>query len=308
MFVGFIFKILPVMSPPPPSVSLKVFSEIKAKIEDTDVASVGIYESQANEALLIAQKTSSEFENIIKEGSLGETLGQEATLGKLLELKEHSESTFWHSLFVMYESSRFCGVLLSRHREAALGEISAKRLNLLCLSLLTGALLHDVGKILVPREVLHKNGGLNEKEFEEMKGHTVLGLDKLVAPDQRKKFKNATKDNPGDYVLKKLFDGVLYHHENWNGSGYPHEIADDEIPLLAAIIRLMDSVEAALQVNPLSRRPYDADRSGTNPKKTLLEIDSRFGTWYSPVLQIPFREYCDTFFKEYISLEDFSKI
>lgn len=88
--------------------------------------------------------------------------------------------------------------------------------------------LHDVGKIGVPESILQKTGRLTDEEFAIIKRHPVMGYE-ILKPIAS---------------LREVLDGVLYHHENPNGSGYPSGIQGDEIPLFARIIHVVDVFDA----------------------------------------------------------------
>jgi putative nucleotidyltransferase with HDIG domain len=98
-----------------------------------------------------------------------------------------------------------------------------------------GALLHDVGKIGIGDYVLHKPTLLTEAEFILIKQHTLLGA-KLLEPLN---------------LDPTIFAVVLSHHENYDGSGYPHGLKGEEIPRVARIVRIADAYEALT-----SDRPY----------------------------------------------------
>ncbi len=89
-------------------------------------------------------------------------------------------------------------------------------------------MVHDIGKILVPKEILNKKGRLNDKEYELIKKHPVWAYDTLNNSEELK--------NIGKYVL--------YHHERWDGNGYPKGIKGDEIPIISQIIMTADSWDA----------------------------------------------------------------
>jgi len=91
-----------------------------------------------------------------------------------------------------------------------------------------GALLHDVGKIGVPDSILLKPGKLTEEEWQTMRNHTLIGY-KMIS---RIGFLNGAADI------------VLYHHERWDGRGYPYGIAGEDIPLGARIFSVIDSFDA----------------------------------------------------------------
>ena len=96
-------------------------------------------------------------------------------------------------------------------------------------------LLHDIGKISIPDNILSKPGKLDPSEWEIMKDHTVYGFNILKAADE--------------YSNLALY--ALSHHENYDGSGYPNGLSKDEIPLFARIITVVDAYEAMT-----SNRPY----------------------------------------------------
>lgn len=123
-------------------------------------------------------------------------------------------------------------------------------------------LLHDIGKIGVPDHVLKKAGKLTDAEFELVKQHPAIGYEIL------KHLQNL------DYVLP----GVLHHHEQVDGSGYPHGLAGDEIPLAARILAVADSYDAMT-----SSRPY---RPGMPTEKAEAILSAGDGSqWDSVCLQ-----------------------
>ncbi len=95
--------------------------------------------------------------------------------------------------------------------------------------------LHDIGKIGVPDQVLHKPGRLLPHEWAEIQRHPEIGAGILVKSRQ----------------LKKVAEIVLYHHERWDGKGYPEGLKGEAIPLGSRIIALCDAVDAMT-----SERPY----------------------------------------------------
>jgi energy-coupling factor transport system substrate-specific component len=98
----------------------------------------------------------------------------------------------------------------------------------------TAALLHDVGKIGIPDAILRKPGRLSEDEFSILKQHVALG--------------DAIVRNLNDAEVVRA--GILYHHERWDGRGYLHGLAGEEIPLIARIVAVGDSFSAMTTSRP----------------------------------------------------------
>lgn len=94
--------------------------------------------------------------------------------------------------------------------------------------------LHDIGKVAIPDNILHKPGRLTKDEFEIMKTHASIG-GKLI-----KEIYDKTKSA---YLLF-AYEIAMYHHEKWNGSGYPEGLSGDNIPLSARIMALADVYDA----------------------------------------------------------------
>ncbi|HEX8723435.1 MAG TPA: HD domain-containing phosphohydrolase, partial [Pyrinomonadaceae bacterium] len=111
-------------------------------------------------------------------------------------------------------------------------------------ALKAGALLHDVGKLAVPDHILNKPGKLTEAEFERMKVHTTVGaqiLERVGFP----------------YPVVPI---VLYHHEQWDGRGYPEGLKGEEIPLTARVLSVVDCFDSAREERPY-RRGMTADEA-----------------------------------------------
>lgn len=104
-----------------------------------------------------------------------------------------------------------------------------------------GALLHDVGKMVVPDEVLRKAGPLTEDEWYIMKQHPTWGAEMLAEVS---------------FLQPAAFDIIYSHHERWDGSGYPRGLAGEAIPLAARIFAVVDTYDAIT-----SDRPYRRSRS-----------------------------------------------
>lgn len=131
---------------------------------------------------------------------------------------------------------------VSRYSEALARAINLPEIEVERIAL--GALLHDVGKIGIPENVLKKPTHLLEDEWEIMKQHPVIGAEKVLMPNES---------------LRDLIPMVKYHHEHWDGSGYPEKLKGEEIPLSARIVSIADAFHALI-----SDRPY---RKGMDVQK-----------------------------------------
>lgn len=103
-----------------------------------------------------------------------------------------------------------------------------------------GALLHDVGKIGIEDRILRKGGVLTKEEFEIMKTHPTVGAE-ILAPIEQ---------------LKEMTPIVRWHHENWNGKGYPDGLRGEEIPVMARIVAVADCFDAVTTSRPY-QEAYD---------------------------------------------------
>jgi PAS domain S-box-containing protein len=120
------------------------------------------------------------------------------------------------------------------------------------------SLLHDLGKMRVPDSILTKPGPLSEEEWEVMKNHPVWG-EELLATHQ---------------WMKTARQIARWHHERWDGSGYPDGLRGEQIPVSAAIVTVADGLDAMT-----SERPY---KGAWPPQRAIQEIRSQKGKQYSP--------------------------
>jgi HD-GYP domain-containing protein (c-di-GMP phosphodiesterase class II) len=129
------------------------------------------------------------------------------------------------------------------------------------------ALLHDVGELELPAELLAKPGLLSQAELHRVWTHPALGARKAL---------EATGD-------EAVATWVRWSHERWDGLGYPDGLAGEQIPLPARILRLADSAEAMTQA-----RPY---RPAMAPEEAIAEINRLAGISYDPELARVFVDY-----------------
>lgn len=132
-------------------------------------------------------------------------------------------------------------------------------------SLIVGSFLHDIGKISIPDAILLKPGHLDPKESEVMHTHVAQGED-IVS---------------GIGWLDEAKAVVASHHEKWDGSGYPHKLAGNAIPLAARIFAVADVFDALC-----SRRPYKEPMS-FEAAMSILDADT--GTHFDPAVMNAFR-------------------
>jgi len=126
--------------------------------------------------------------------------------------------------------------------------------------LLAGILLHDVGKIFTPKEILFKPGPLSDEEWRIMRRHPVDGAEIL-------------EQITGLQELAKI---VRYHQEAYDGSGYPEGLKGEEIPIGARIATVVDAFDAMV-----TDRPY---RKGMSVQKAIEELKRNRGTQFDPVV------------------------
>ena len=137
-------------------------------------------------------------------------------------------------------------------------------------ALRAAAVLHDVGKLAVPEHILAKPGRLTREEFEKVKIHPSVGAEILERVDF-------------PYPVARL---VRYHHEKWNGGGYPSGLRGEEIPLGSRILAAVDCFDALI-----SGRPY---RSAYSIEQALERIAAESGVSFDPrVVESLFRGYRD---------------
>ncbi|MBM3250212.1 MAG: HD domain-containing protein [Candidatus Omnitrophica bacterium] len=117
-------------------------------------------------------------------------------------------------------------------------------------------LLHDIGKIGIPESILNKDASLNEAEKKRMEEHPLVG-ETILSPIKEL----------GESVL-----GVKYHHEKYDGSGYPEGLKGEQIPLIAAIISVADTFDAMI-----TDRPY---RKGLSKEEAIAEIERVSGSQF----------------------------
>jgi diguanylate cyclase (GGDEF)-like protein/putative nucleotidyltransferase with HDIG domain len=175
-------------------------------------------------------------------------------LALAIEAKDHTTHTHLHRV-------RTYAVEIAKELHLSSDETEALR---------AAALLHDIGKLAVPEQIISKPGRLTPEEFEKMKVHPLVGaeiLERVAFP----------------YAVAPI---VRSHHERWDGSGYPDGLCGEEIPIGARILAAVDCLDALA-----SHRQY-------RPALPLIEamagVKERAGTWFDPrVVEILARRFVE---------------
>ena len=177
----------------------------------------------------------------ISQGLVVTILNEKNLTVEIVDLQAYDDCTYHHSLSVAVMSIAIGAKLgLSKERLALLG---------------TSALLHDIGKLNVPVELITKPARLTNDEFTTVKEHPQLGANHLLQEE---------------FQDEEIYHGVLMHHEKFDGTGYPYHLKGDEIPLFARIISVADVYDALT-----ATRPY---RSPMQPQEAMEYIMGNSGT------------------------------
>jgi HD-GYP domain-containing protein (c-di-GMP phosphodiesterase class II) len=156
-------------------------------------------------------------------------------------------------------------------RVSSLAEVVARRLGWKTSrlgALQVGALLHDVGKLSLDDAVLQKPGPLDKREFDEIKRHPLAGA-RLI-----RRF----------HALRPALPYILFHHERWDGHGYPSGRSREQIPSGARIVAVVDAFDAMISVRPY-RPPLPIGAA-------LAEVEAGAGTQFDPDVVRAFLSAC----------------
>lgn len=148
----------------------------------------------------------------------------------MVDLHSYDDYTYHHSLYVSVLSIA-TGVSLG------LPESSLRELAL-------AALLHDIGKLAVPVEIINKPGMLTEAEFDLVKQHPQQGVKYLAGRRE---------------ISAAILSGIEFHHERYNGSGYPYGLAGEKIPYYARILAVCDVYNALTSTRPYKQRSFPSE-------------------------------------------------
>lgn len=154
-------------------------------------------------------------------------------------------------------------------------------------NLILAAPLHDVGKLVIPREIMQKPGKFTDEEYEIAKKHSFLGSKVIEEMYQ--------KNNNEEYLeVARII--ALYHHEKWDGTGYPEGLKGEEIPFAARVMAVCDVFDAVL-----SKRVYKEAYSFEDSFKI---IEKGRGTYFDPDIVDIFVESKDKIYKLYTEITE----
>jgi putative nucleotidyltransferase with HDIG domain len=229
---------------PKPEVHVPVKAVVDVKLKEEAVDSVKqLFGSVAKEGIMnktTAYQCVSNVESVVDD--LLNVISDDSTgLVHINDLKEYDEYTYHHSLSVSVLS-------IATGKELGLDDNTLFRLG-------RCAMLHDIGKQLIPISVINKNGKLTDDEFTMVKNHTTLGAISLK------------KNGIGDI---ELWNGAMFHHEKINGTGYPKKLMGKDIPLFSKIISVADVYDAVTS--------YRSYRSPMLPSQAFDVIFKDVGT------------------------------
>ncbi|MFW5981202.1 MAG: HD domain-containing phosphohydrolase, partial [bacterium] len=120
------------------------------------------------------------------------------------------------------------------------------------------AMLHDIGKVSVPRDILNKRGVLTKEEWEEVRKHSEAGY--RIAHES--------------FEFSPIANYILYHHERWDGQGYPLGLAGTDIPLLSRIIAVIDAYDVMTH--------HQGYKEAISHQEAVVELKSNAGTQFDP--------------------------
>jgi putative nucleotidyltransferase with HDIG domain len=226
--------------------TLAQVDKINSKVQRIDIA------QEAARAVMICAKSKQAVTSMFQEARMGKALVAEEALpiveeisasvlrnpGALIglaRLKSRDDYTYMHSVAV-------CALMVSLARQLELGDDQVRQAGM-------AGLLHDIGKMMIPLEILNKPGKLTNAEFELVKNHPVEGHKMLLG---------------GNGVSDIALDVCLHHHEKMDGSGYPDKLKGQQISLYAKMGAVCDVYDAIT-----SNRPY---KNGWEPAESIRKM------------------------------------
>ncbi|MCK8826059.1 HD domain-containing phosphohydrolase [Fuchsiella alkaliacetigena] len=231
-------------------VAKRICEDIKAYCQKTELEFI---EPSISLGYAVRESMKQSFDEVFKEAE------DRMYRNKLSESKSaHSNiiATMKHTLMEKtYETSehaqRLKELALQIGRKLDLADYQLSELSLL-------AELHDLGKIAISEEIIQKPGPLSDEEWQQIKKHPQIGFQIAESSSE----------------LSNIAQGILNHHEWWDGSGYPRGVRGKQIPLISRIISVVDAYDVMTQ-----GRPY---QSGISKEEALKELQDCAGTQFDP--------------------------
>lgn len=219
---------------------------------------------EAARAIKICAKSKQAVTSMFQEARMGKALDAEDALPiveeisasvmrnpgaliSLARLKDKDDYTYMHSVAV-------CALMVSLARQLGLDEAQTRQAGL-------AGLLHDVGKMMIPLEILNKPGKLTDAEFEAVKSHPAQGHKILLE---------------GKGISDVALDVCLHHHEKMDGRGYPEKLTNEQISLYAKMGAVCDVYDAIT-----SNRPY---KNGWEPAESIRKMAEWSNGHFDPVI------------------------
>ncbi len=244
-------------TPPPPThvVATSLASEpVAAPAEPTSPARTVEMAEELRQAAAICQRGKAMVTSMFREARLGNAVNAESCLPlveeistsvmrnpgamvSLARLKTQDDYTYMHSVAV-------CALMVALGRESGMTPDECRAAGL-------AGLMHDLGKALMPLDVLNKPGKLTDEEFTVMRTHPERGHAMLVE---------------GGSASVEVLDVCLHHHERVDGTGYPHHLSGDAISTVAKMGAICDVYDAIT-----SNRPY---KKGWDPAESIAQMAS----------------------------------
>jgi HD-GYP domain-containing protein (c-di-GMP phosphodiesterase class II) len=207
-----------------PLVSPKVKADI---VYSTSIKSIRqVFEGTNERTLSDLEKNSKNTIKLI--------LSDGRVINDLIKITSHDHFTYTHSVKVgIYGTALAINLFQNKINEHNIAELSR------------GFFLHDIGMAKVPSKILDKKGPLTKSDWEIIKKHPIWGHDRL------------TKTN---YLSREAAAIILYHHERFDGNGYPFQKAGDSIPLYSKICAIADTFESLTSTRPFRKpkNPFEA--------------------------------------------------
>ncbi len=239
-------------------VTKKAVSSGAAK-KTTDLVTPVSMNEELNQASKIVNRSKEAITSMFNEARMGKAVNVESAISLvtditssvmrnpsaligLARLKTKDDYTYMHSVAV-------CALMVSLAKQLSLSDEQTREAGL-------AGLLHDIGKMAIPLDILNNPGKLTDSEFDVVKGHPVAGHQMLME---------------GGAVGEVALDVCLHHHEKIDGTGYPYQISGDNISIFARMGAVCDVYDAIT-----SNRPYKNGWCPSESLRKMAEWDGHF--------------------------------